>query len=392
MTASRSTGNPHSLAPTARLVEVQGLGAASLRWLTDQGWIDVSSNSWLSLIAPEVGQTLGVDDTPDAFYHAANRLMVLAASGNGTAYSQGAAPTPTYLLSTAAPGVVLVGGHDNGRLTLWSGAPPQVVADAYGGYAAMRTSTTEIKPDPISCCTSAAAPYAAGGAAAIILKARQILGDHSTGYSGPAGDPAQRIVARGAAGQVPSGPLADGDLTLQEVRDILEKTAQARPVEGRDDGLLNPVASGNVSDALPYGPGANPFCQGCVTVPLQWSQVPDGPAYPQLGYGAVNEFSTALAMKVLSGEAPLPARAGEDAFMAQDASLRRTLFTNNDDARVTPWAAPPAALGCTDAATATQRPAQLANTGRPMLALGLLAAAPVMLLLAAVIGRRRRTS
>src|SRR5207249_351862 len=101
--------------------------------------------------------------------------------GNGTAFVTGFAPTPTYLLSTAPAGVILVGGHDNGKMTLWAGAPPHVVADAYSGFTAIKDDNGAMRPDPIACCTSAASPYAAGGATAIIEEARRILGDHSTG-------------------------------------------------------------------------------------------------------------------------------------------------------------------------------------------------------------------
>lgn len=170
MTASRAAGAPASLAPNVRIVEIEGLGGAGVRWAADQGWIDVQSNSWLSLIPPPANGA--VESTSEAFEYAASKMLTIAASGNGTAYITGFAPTPTYLLSTAPPGVVLVGGHDNGKVTLWSGAPPHVVADAYAGMTASHDSAEPMKPDPIACCTSAAAPYAAGGAAAIVAEAR----------------------------------------------------------------------------------------------------------------------------------------------------------------------------------------------------------------------------
>ena len=90
MTASRSTGLLTSLAPDARLVTIEGLGAGSVQWAADQGWIDVQTNSWLSLVPPPVPS-----DVSDAFADAAARMPTLAASGNGTAYVTGFAPTPT---------------------------------------------------------------------------------------------------------------------------------------------------------------------------------------------------------------------------------------------------------------------------------------------------------
>ncbi|MEA2446860.1 MAG: hypothetical protein QOK47_497 [Actinomycetota bacterium] len=157
MTASRAAGSPNSLAPTARIVTIEGLGAKSVTWAADAGWIDVQSNSWVNFVPPPAPSGVST-----AFADAATKMLTLAASGNGTAFIAGGAPTPTYLLSTAPPGVILVGGHDNGKMTLWSGAPPHVVADAYAGFAAISNSNEPMRPDPIACCTSAASPYAPG--------------------------------------------------------------------------------------------------------------------------------------------------------------------------------------------------------------------------------------
>jgi hypothetical protein len=318
MTASRAAGAPHSLAPDARIVEIEGLGAASTKWAASQGWIDIQSNSWLSLAPQPVDdQLIG---TTSAFAYAASRTLTFAASGNGTAFSQGAAPTPTYVLSTAAPGVVLVGAHDNGRVTAWSGAPAHVVADGYGGWAAVSTSTTAIRPDPISCCTSAASPYAAGAAAAVLRHARQLLGDHTTGVH-------KGVIAHGRKGAVKRGPLADGELTLDELRRILFHTAEARPRQGRDDGLLHWAGEPRAPDHTEFGIGANPFCQLCTTSPVQWSSVPPSvDSYQDIGYGALNERSVALAFRVLDGKSAEPKRPSDDAHYASDQQLRGALM------------------------------------------------------------------
>ncbi|MGH2747019.1 MAG: S8 family serine peptidase [Actinomycetota bacterium] len=213
MTSSRAAGAPRSLAPDARIVMIEGLGEQGVRWAADAGWIDVQSNSWLNLVPPPANSS-----TPEAFAHAAEKMVTIAASGNGTAYIMGAAPTPTYVLSTAPPGVILVGGHDNGKMTLWSGSPPHVVADAYSGFTAIRDSTKKMRPAPIACCTSAAAPYAAGGAVAIIQEARAILGDRTSGIK-------DGVIARGRKGVVKEGPLADGEFTLEEFTDLYFHTA-----------------------------------------------------------------------------------------------------------------------------------------------------------------------
>ena len=315
MTASRAAGNLTSLAPDARLVTIEGLGAGSVEWAADQGWIDVQTNSWLSLVPPPVPSAV-----TDAFSRAASLMPTLAASGNGSVYLAGVAPTPTYLLSTAPPGVILVGGHDNGKTTLWSGAPPHVVADAYAGPTAIFNSSTEVRPDPISCCTSAASPYAAGGAAALILEARRILGDRTTGVR-------NGILAEGRCGAVETGPLADGDFTLEEFKDLFFHTAEPRPQEGKHDGLIHWAGEPRVPDNAEYGPGGNPFCIGCTTTPVPWSAIPkEGDAYLFIGYGGINEFSVALGKKVLAGEAGALARETADAQYEVDQSIRELMF------------------------------------------------------------------
>ena len=322
MTGSRATGAPDSLARDARLVTIEGLGGESVEWAAAQGWIDVQTNSWLSLVPPPIPGS-----TTEAFAAASEKMVTIAASGNGTAYLAGFAPTPTYLLSTAPPGVILVGGHDNGRSTLWSGAPPHVVADAYMPMAAATRSIDKMHPEIMACCTSAAAPYAAGGAAALILEARAILGDTGTGARGGA-------LACGPANKVKKGPLADGDLTLAEFNELYFHTAEAHPAEGKDDGAIHWSGGLRPPDQVEYGPGGNPYCFGCTTTPVTWSSLPaqaDGAAYPFIGYGGINERSVELGIDVLHGKVDLPERPAADAQYDLDQELRRAFFAANGE-------------------------------------------------------------
>ncbi|MGH2757632.1 MAG: hypothetical protein ACRDI3_07575, partial [Actinomycetota bacterium] len=316
MTGSRATGVPNSLAPDARLVTIEGLGAGSVEWAAKQGWIDVQTNSWLALTPPPVPQS-----TSEAFAAAAEKMVTIAASGNGAAYLAGFVPTPTHVLSTAPPGVILVGGHDNGRSTLWAGAPPHVVTDAYMPMAAATRSVEKMHPEIMACCTSAAAPYGAGGAAALILEARKILGDRGTGTRGGA-------LACGFNNKVKKGPLADGDLTLEEFNALYFHTAEVFPAEGRDDGAVHWSGGLRPPDQVEYGPGGNPYCFGCTTTPVPWSAIPtqaDGASYTFIGYGGINERSVKLGIDVLRGKADLPERPAADAQYTLDQQLR-TLF------------------------------------------------------------------
>jgi Subtilase family len=320
MTGSRATGIPDSLAPEARLVTIEGLGANSVEWATDQGWIDVQTNSWVNLVPTPIP-----GGTSEAFYVASQKMITLAASGNGTAYLAGVAPTPTYVLSTAPRGVILVGGHDNGRATLWSGAPPHVVADAYMGMAASARTTDKMHPEIMACCTSAASPYAAGGAATLVLEARKILKDRTLGVT-------DGVLACGKPNAVKDGPLKDGIFTIDEFKDVFFHSAEPFPGEGKDDGEVHWSGGLRPPDQVEYGPGGNPYCPGCTTTPVPWSTVPtqaDGLAYQFVGYGGINERSVKLAIDVLRGKAQVPERAAADAQYELDQTLRDIFFSAN---------------------------------------------------------------
>lgn len=323
MTSSRATAATRSLGAESRVVMIEGLGAGSVRWASDQGWIDVQSNSWAEILPHPATQLFS--DVNLAFKHAARRHIVFAASGNGLGGFFGFAPHDTYQLSTAAPEVILVGAHDNGKMALWSGSPPHVVTDGYAGWMAAHDSTTRFEPDSVACCTSAASPYAAGGAARLVLAARRILGSSQVGVR-------RQVVASGPRGRVAKGPLTDGVLTLSEIREVLLRTAESPPAEGRDDGLVHWAGDPRAPDRLNRGPGGNPYCNGCQTLPVSWRAIPSGaPSYPLIGYGAVNERSTGLAIEVLAGRADLPERPDVDAFHQTDQSIRSATSLEEDD-------------------------------------------------------------
>ena len=313
MTASRSAGMVHSLGAAAKIVEVEGTGSLGVNWVASQPWIDVVSNSWGSA-------TPGPSDISSALNAAVEHQLWLFASGNGLGFTNGFAPQPTHAEPTGVAGVVLVGAHDNGRVAAWSEAPAHVVADGYGGWTGLMKSTAPEHPDPESCCTSAAAPYAAGGAAAVVQAARALVGDAGTGVRDG------NIVDGAAHPEFGPSPLADGKLTLAELKSVLFHTAEARPNEGADDGLLHFLGGPAAPQHPEYGPGENPFCVGCWTLPVKWSDVPsDVEAYRDIGYGAINERSVAFAIQVLQGAAP-NARPDVDAWYEQDQQIRRQIF------------------------------------------------------------------
>lgn len=334
MTASRAAGDGTSLCPDCRLVSVEGLGPGSVRWVADQGWIDVQTNSWVSLVPPPANQLQddaptavcnnGVvqicsdDTTTDAAAYAADKMVTVFASGNGLAYLAGIAPTPTYALSTAPADVVLVGAHDNGYVTTWSGSPPHVVADGYRGLSAANDSLSEIGPLPFTCCTSSSAPYAAGGAANLIEAAREKLDDTTNGIQ-------QGVVATG-----PNGPLQDGKLTMEELKSVYFHTAEPRPTAGAHDGLHAWTATPTEQQPQdPKSPSGNPYCAGCLTAPIPYEEIPsDVPTYVYTGYGSISPTSDEHAVDVIQGAEKEPARPQADRFFELDQTVRDAYMPN----------------------------------------------------------------
>ena len=284
--------------PQESLVEALG-------WLGDNAsWIDAESNSWTPGVPAwdPSGETGMMSNNPEltrSIESAAARHLGLWASGNGVAYKYGVAGHPTTVSPHVTPSVIAVGAHDSGHVVAWHGAPPHVVSDGCDSWAAAHDHLTE-SGDTIGGGTSAATPFAAGGAARILLTARALLGDASTGVE-------DGVVARGPRGAVRSGPLADGRFTLAEWKEVVLATASPRPAAQREDGP--PCETGL------YPPA-----------PLKWSDVPEEyPEFLTIGYGAVDDAAADLAAGVLAGRADLPDRSRTDQFFAREAAVRAAL-------------------------------------------------------------------
>ncbi|HEX9891165.1 MAG TPA: S8 family serine peptidase, partial [Actinomycetota bacterium] len=326
MTASRATATEYGACKECYVVAVQfptsipiitpgsstQPAVNAITWAADNAsWIDGQTNSW-GPFAP------AWDPTGAAGLLTANPQLVRAveevssthaafwASGNGAAFRGGVAGHPTLLAPHMTPSALMVGGMDSGYINTWPGFPPHVVSDSCDSWAAHHTSTTT-SAENVGGGTSGATPFAAGGAVRILMEARRILGDQETGV-GTSG-----VVAQAAPGvETPaSGPLTDGQLTLQEWKDVTFKTASSRPVREFEDGSVcdQPL------DA-PYN-----------TTPVKWASVHrQVPAFLYLGYGAVDRGSMQQAFRVLRGQEDMPDRTVEDAYFAADRQARTVTY------------------------------------------------------------------
>lgn len=303
MTASRAAGNNYSLCAECRIAVVQGFNAASVTWASKQPWIDAQSNSWSPAVVFQQADPAQSPGLAQAFEEAARRHAVFGSAGNGVMGKQGVLGHPSFTRSTSGPrGVMAIGGHDNGEVILWSGSVPHVVADACDNWAVVGRSVHQYSPTAGG-GTSSASPYAAGEAGRLILEARRILGDVRGGVQ-------DGVFARaGPNATLPTkGPLADGDLKLSELQQLMMKTAVARPVKTLHDGE-NCGATGT-----PY-----------TTYPIAWNSIPGNvPTYYFIGYGQISTTSLALALEVLAGAKEMPARPLEDEWHARAETVRGT--------------------------------------------------------------------
>ncbi len=290
--ASRAASATYGLCADCNIVAVQGF-REGFRWIAEQPWVDVSSNSWY-YTEPGVGE--------DEVEERIARKPTFLNSGNGAAGNYVLGTPSTAWTHMGAPHAIVVGGHDNGRVALWPGTMPHVVADACPALADhLSLAGTYAIPG-----TSHSTPYAAGAAAQLILEARRILEDPRSGVR-------DDVLAEGSPGGIMAGPLADGRLTIDEVREVVLKTADPRPGEGPQDG---PVCSVARSPAMAI----------VTPLPVQWATIPDDvPAYYFIGYGAVTPDTLEHAKRVLRGQQPIPERPVEDAFFALDQEVRKAL-------------------------------------------------------------------
>lgn len=310
MTTSRAVGNDIAIGGDEAdiwLVMVQGFTPEALEWVAAQEWIDIASiSAGLSFmpIAPGVanaGEAAGLSDAVGTYNLLSHKKPFFASTGNGVG-NAGALGFPSWLRgASGTPDVLSVGANNNGEMSQWHNQDPYISADGCDNPSADSDDTKSVSN--YGGGTSSATPYSAGGGAKLLLEARRILNDTQVGprlddtlaeegwSSGRAAD-ATVVLARGEAGLVPDGPLADGVFTLTEFKQTIYLTALATPTVDESDG-----------DACPtYGAGGFPGGEN----------LPSAARFPIHGYGEVNEASIAAAIAVIRGEAPMPERPDDD--------------------------------------------------------------------------------
>lgn len=318
MTASRAVASGYGACPDCRVVAVQAIDGFGIDNMEEAesaaeqgldfvranaGWIDANSNSWSATLPYDPTGRSGLFSASPKLARTVEALAkvmpTFLASGNGAGNLNAPPPRTTLGYGQNTPSALIVGGVDSGRMLSWPNVPVHLAADACDDWGASNTSTTS-STATTGGGTSAATPYVAAGSVRELIEARRLLGDRSTGVHG--GE-----VARGPAGRVRSGPLADGVLTLAEWRRVFLATATTRPVAEPTDG------------------------PPCVDALAEWSTVPAGfPEFLSIGYGVIDSPARALAGAVLAGKKSLPDRTATDAyFTVRDgvAGAQHTAYT-----------------------------------------------------------------
>lgn len=264
--ASAAVGLRHGTHPNGIVLLVHGAGGAGgWEWAAQQRWIDLYSTSYISL--GHCSEATSVEEV------VARGRPVFAGAGNEI---PGTAASPSGLRDAYQVGGVDAEGRSFFTPAGEGGIPgsttrPYETGDRFDFDAA---SSTSLNGSEDFGGTSGAAPSTAGRAATILQRARSILD------APPDASRHRALAAAGAGARLPRrGPLADGDLTREELETLLHRVAQ--PAES---------------------PGPH--------------------RYLVEGYGALNDDATELALRVLSGRVVAPDRSEEDDVHQVVESLR----------------------------------------------------------------------
>lgn len=223
-TSSVSVGNIHGSCPHCLLVFVDGTQEQANNWVMEQDWIDLQTNSW-GISSNPVGlprdRVYAGSDT-DLQREATERgQSIFFSAGNGL-LNDFSAPNPTLFSSQEGPDWIITVGAITPEGDSYTGhGKPAEVASLGGGYPSAYGATT-VTDEAGFGGTSNATPVTAGMyAEALYMLRREMTGASRTQSGG--------TIAKGAASCGEANPecaLADGELTVHELREALFRSAK----------------------------------------------------------------------------------------------------------------------------------------------------------------------
>jgi hypothetical protein len=254
---------------------------AVMHWSAEQDWIDVIHLN-IQRITP---YPLPSGTQAEIARMVAAGKMVVIAAGNGFGNAGGHIPTES-IDYYSIPGIVAAGANDGSDSAAFSNLDPHVVMDGCGTASAQPFS---YESEGFS-GTSSSSPRITGYVLELLRQLRAELGADA----GTAGG----VLVRLDTGQAPvSGPLADGMLTVEELHEVIRKTADPTLAASRLDGDSCIFNAPRPVDA-------------------------QGHDYHRIGYGKLSEHTLGHALAVLMGREPMPQRPVEDAYYLLSTTLR----------------------------------------------------------------------
>lgn len=251
-TSSVSVGNLHGSCPHCLLVFVDGLGEEANRWVEQQDWIDLQTNSWGFSSSLVLRDRVYAGSDTDAQREAVDRgQSIFFSAGNGV---DGAfvATNPTLFSSQEGPDWITTVGAINPDGSSPGSGKPADIASLGSDYPSAYGATTVTDEDGFG-GTSNATPVTAGMYAEALYQLRRAM-------AGASRVQADGVIARGAldCGEAnPACATADGELTVHELREALFRSASYTE-EGWDVGGSTgpiPATSGPETTFLAEGHG-----------------------------------------------------------------------------------------------------------------------------------------
>jgi hypothetical protein len=243
-TSSVAAGAIHGTCPNCVLVYVHGTGEQASRWVEQQDWIDVQSNSWgYSTVYRErvyagsdtEAQRAAVERGQSIFFSAGNGQENAFVTPNTTLFSSQEGPDWIITVGAISPGGSSYSGHGK----------PSDVASIGSGYPSANNNGARANGEGNFSGTSNATPVMAGIYGEALHRVRKQLGPGSRLQSGG-------VIARGAPGCQAANPqcaLADGELTVHEMREALFRAAQYTPQGTNVGGVVTLPGTESVAEA-----------------------------------------------------------------------------------------------------------------------------------------------
>lgn len=248
-TTSVSVGNIHGSCPECLLVFVDGYSVDANPWMSNQPWIDVQSNSWGRSTTVRDNIYFGCTLPPlQAGVERGQQIFWSAGNGQANAF---VAPTSTLHSCQKGPDfLVTVGAISPSSQSSYSGHGKPVDVSSYGsGYPSAGGDT--IAAESTFSGTSNAAPVTAGMYASSLRTLRAELESPRLQSDG--------IIAAGPAGcgaQNPNCALADGMVTVHELREAFFRAAERTPGVITWGGAVALPIGGEAMDRFTEGHGS----------------------------------------------------------------------------------------------------------------------------------------